>query len=256
MAQTTLRLGEGATCSVLVKYLRPSRDVKEAIPNPGPNHRVLDLVAVRREVTTRAGQTYDSVFFTSATLPGLSVSAAKRYVVVTAEGHEDTIWAPTVINQPAAVPATVPKRDELIGDSIFFAQNRAEDIARVRAEGFEVDDDNEPAPENIPVADAPMFTRLGGGLFEGQEWGWDRSPSNCRGRVRRAFLPTRMVPHRQDLPRDLHELLPDGVVFQMYFWRGRTFLSSIRQPPPFNLVNSFASWHPFDYGNVLGLDRR
>ena len=30
--------------------------------------------------------------------------------------------------------------------------NNAEDIAKVRALGFAVDDDNEPAPENVPTA--------------------------------------------------------------------------------------------------------
>jgi len=34
--------------------------------------------------------------------------------------------------------------------------------------GFEVDDDNEPAPENIPAPDAPQV-----GICEGQDWGWD-----------------------------------------------------------------------------------
>ena len=38
--------------------------------------------------------------------------------------------------------------------------------------GFEVDDDNKPAPENVPPPDAPLF-RIAGDLHEGQEWGWD-----------------------------------------------------------------------------------
>ena len=61
----------------------------------------------------------------------------------------------------------------IIDDDIYFAQNRAEDIARVRNEGFEVDDDNDPAPENIPApAEAPPVVNEGG-LYEGQTWGWD-----------------------------------------------------------------------------------
>ena len=39
--------------------------------------------------------------------------------------------------------------------------------------GFKVDDDNKPAPENIPADNEPLF-RLGGGLQDGQEWGWDK----------------------------------------------------------------------------------
>ncbi len=36
---------------------------------------------------------------------------------------------------------------------------------------FKVDDDNTPAPENVPADDAPPVN--GGALLEGQEWGWD-----------------------------------------------------------------------------------
>ncbi len=84
-----------------------------------------------------------------------------------AEGHADAIWAHTVINHPAAAPATFPEGNDLIDDYIFFAQNRSEDIARVRAEGFEVDDDKNPAPENIPDDSDEPPVAVNGGLFEG-----------------------------------------------------------------------------------------
>ena len=73
-------------------------------------------------------------------------------------------------NLPPIIAAT-----QTIGDEIFFAQNRAEDIACVRAEGFEVDDDNDPAPENVPrLFDVPPAAAVvNGGLFEGQSWGWN-----------------------------------------------------------------------------------
>ncbi len=58
-----------------------------------------------------------------------------------------------------------------IPDEIFRAGNRAEDIALVRGQGFEVDDDNDPAPENVPTVldDTPVVNDL----YEGQDWGWD-----------------------------------------------------------------------------------
>ena len=43
----SLRLGEGARCSVLVKNLRPSREITERILNPLPRQRMTDLVATR-----------------------------------------------------------------------------------------------------------------------------------------------------------------------------------------------------------------
>jgi hypothetical protein len=58
-----LCLGEGARCSVLVKYLRPSRAVAEAIVNPTAGQRVDDLIAVKREMTMRGGKNFYSIFF-------------------------------------------------------------------------------------------------------------------------------------------------------------------------------------------------
>ena len=43
----------------------------------------------------------------------------------------------------------------------------AEDIARVRALGFDVDDDNEPAPENVPTQEETTQV----GLKDNQQWG-------------------------------------------------------------------------------------
>ena len=170
-----LPLGEGAVCSVLVNKLRPSRTVAEAIPNAAANQRLENLVATRHAVITRLGKTYDTIYFTSPSFPGVEISAARRYVIVMVPGHVDAMWphfAPAV--RASIVPNLPPiaATQTIIGDEIFFAQNRAEDIARVRAEGFEVDDDNDPAPENIPgLFDVPAV--VDGGLFEGQSWGWD-----------------------------------------------------------------------------------
>jgi hypothetical protein len=160
-----------------VTKLRPSRTVAEALPNAAANQRVKDLVATRHAVATRSGRTYDTIYFTSPSFPGVEISAAKKFVIVMVPGHADAMWthfapavhAPIVIpNVPPIVAAT-----QTIGDDIFFAQNRAEDIARVRAEEFEVDDDNDPAPENVPgLFEVPPVV-VDGGLFEGQSWGWD-----------------------------------------------------------------------------------
>ena len=66
----------------------------------------------------------------------------------------------------------VNARDNDFDDDVFFARNNSEDIARVRAEGFEVDDDNDPAPENVPqLFDNPTVTDAG--LYKGQTWGWN-----------------------------------------------------------------------------------
>jgi hypothetical protein len=66
-----LCLGEGARCSVLLQFLRPSKTVAEAIVNPVKDQRLNDLIAVRREVTTRGGKSFVSIFYQSDTIPGV-----------------------------------------------------------------------------------------------------------------------------------------------------------------------------------------
>ena len=63
-----LCLGEGARCSMLVKYLRPSKAVADAIVNPTAGQRVDDLIAVKREMTTRGGKNFLSIFYWSETI--------------------------------------------------------------------------------------------------------------------------------------------------------------------------------------------
>ena len=169
----TLRLGEGARCSVLVKNLRPSREIKERILNPLPRQRGTDLVVTRRAIITRGRSTYEAIYFTSATFPNLDLHSARRFTVVDAEGHPDRVY--TTILQADGTEATPvePDAEREIDPSIFNATDTLEDIARVRAEGFEVDDNNETLPENRPALDAPPIEVSADGLLRGQEWGWD-----------------------------------------------------------------------------------
>jgi hypothetical protein len=66
-----LCLGKGARCSCLAKYIRPLNDVSEALVNSKPGRRIDDLIAISRDVTTRGGKTFVSIFFRSSTFPGL-----------------------------------------------------------------------------------------------------------------------------------------------------------------------------------------
>ena len=145
-----LRLGEGARCSCLVKFIRPSKDVAAALVNPEPGRRVEDLTAVSREATTRGGKTFVAIFFRSSTIPGL-LHAAERWVRVEEQGPLDQLWGELpAVGAPATINS-IDKQGEAIADFVFHAQNRAVDIVLVQDMGFEDNDDNEPAPENVPT---------------------------------------------------------------------------------------------------------
>jgi hypothetical protein len=69
---------------------------------------------------------------------------------------------------PAPIaPLAANEAGKEIADFIYHAQNWAEDIAVVQNLGFEVDDDNEPAPKNIPTKMALIWI-LGGFSLKGR----------------------------------------------------------------------------------------
>jgi len=86
------------------------------------------------------------------------------------------LWEDAAQAKAPTAAVYINKRGEKIADFVFNAQNWAEDIALVWNMGFEVNDDNKPAPANVPASNAPPVN--GGALLEGQEWWWDGI--NCR----------------------------------------------------------------------------
>jgi hypothetical protein len=121
----TKRLGKGVRCSVLVMLLRPSREVVEALPNTTAQQRLDDLIATHLGMTDRQGHNYESVFFTSASIPGVIMSCARRNCIVREEGHRDALWdIPTRATRGGrwanAVPvAEVVEEQVKIGADIF-----------------------------------------------------------------------------------------------------------------------------------------
>ncbi len=130
---------------MLLKFLRPSKVVAETILNPVKDQRLNDLIAVSHEVTTRGGKKFMSIFYRSDTIPG-RLHSAKQWATVLEQGT-GKIWGGEPGATTAAAPVIPNEANEPIADFIFNAQNRAENIALVWAMGFEVDEDNEPAPE-------------------------------------------------------------------------------------------------------------
>ena len=126
-------LGKVMRCSVLIKYLCSSQEVAQAIPNATDQQQLEDLIATCHGEMTRQGRTYPAVFFTSATIPGIQLSAAVIKTIVREEGHPNGIWGNAGVRLPrgeALVEAASNEWAE-IGDDIFTAQNVAEDIARI-----------------------------------------------------------------------------------------------------------------------------
>jgi hypothetical protein len=170
MAKGKYRLGAGACCSVLYSKLHPGDYVAQHFPNMTLQERLEGLVATRQEVVTRKGKRVRFTFSTHPDHPGQEFYS--NFLKVTAEGDADQFFeeAPcTAAAGPSEAPQDVP---EPIDESVFAATNTAEDIALVWGQGLDVDDDNEPAPENIPQ-EGDATAEEDTGLYLGQRWGWD-----------------------------------------------------------------------------------
>ena len=169
MARSKPRAGVGAKCSVLFKKLHPSKYVAEKFPNMGAQDRLEDLIATRREHFIDKGKRITRTFFTHADHPGTEFSSS--YLIVREEGDPSELFETP--SAPTAAAAADAPQDvaEPIDQTVFEATNTAEDIAMVLNQGLDVDDDNAPAPENVPTTNGP--TTDTDGLYDGQRWGWD-----------------------------------------------------------------------------------
>jgi hypothetical protein len=122
---TTNHLGKGARCSVLVWLLRPSREVDKALPNTTAQQRLNDLIATRLDRTDCRGNNFESVFFMSASIPGVILSCARKNCIIREEGHPDAVWDVPVCmtrrgGRADAVPvAGILEEQVEIGEEIF-----------------------------------------------------------------------------------------------------------------------------------------
>ena len=77
----------------------------------------------------------------------------KRWIRVLQEGNPTQFFNGPALTVDEA-PINLNEDEEEVGveipDNVFHSSGDAEDIANVRRLGLDVDDDNEPAPENIP----------------------------------------------------------------------------------------------------------
>ena len=172
MVRRKKRIGVGAHCSVLLKQLHPQNLITQYHPNYSGNERLPDVVIVRQSSITRHGNEFVAIFVSHPSFQGSdTIYVSKRYCVVKLEGDPDGFFDDDRVQDEVAMDNDgnfIPEIDP----QVFFASNRADDIALVRNQGYHVDDDNEPAPENTPDTTAPLPLD-NAGLFEGQHWGVD-----------------------------------------------------------------------------------
>ena len=159
--------GVGAVVWAYTKYIHPFREVRSFYPNMTDKCKMIDLLVIGREVRRVQKKDQLVVLFRHDHFPNMTIYSVKRWIHITKEGdpaHFFDVNAVTSAPDPEESIEDVPGSDE-IPDRVFHSGNNSEDIAHIRSLGLDVDDDNEPAPENIP--DEDPLPELN------QTWGWD-----------------------------------------------------------------------------------
>ena len=175
MPKEKLRLGIGATCSVALKYLHPRKVICDKYTNTTARQTLDGLISLKKETLTVNRREQECVVFRHEEFEGILLHCVLRWVKITSEGSADTFFdddgecpeAEVVLNGDVDRGRDLP--DTIL--ALVGRTSRREDIQNVRAMGFNVDDDNEPAPENVPTPGETVETS-DEGFYDGQVWGW------------------------------------------------------------------------------------
>ena len=152
MAPSTCDHGVGVVVSALIRFIHPSEHIRQKFPNPVTGQRLSDCETVRQELkkVSRRDQLVIVVHhadFKTDSGDFIDLYAVKRYWKVQKAGDVDLRFDAAPTNEGGgqeeemvALPAAVD--DYINGDRV----NTIEALQDV----VEVDDDNDPAPENVP----------------------------------------------------------------------------------------------------------
>jgi hypothetical protein len=180
------RIGVGAKCSVLKRFLHPSRLIQDKYINIAFHDRLSDLIAIRKEVKTIRNKDVTCIVFQHGDFPTDELYAHQRYAKVLEEGAAADIFRdadPGAENdderQEGVAEGELGEQAEPLEVPALTA-NADDDIERLRAEGYGVDDDNEPAPENIPA----LTDDVTDNVPQFHEWG---SRPYCNRRLQNRF---------------------------------------------------------------------
>lgn len=159
-------MGKGAEVSCLTKYLHPSEHIRNKHPNLVNGHRTEGCIVLRLETKTvnRRDQVC-VVVRQDVEYPNVELHAVRQWFKVSKEGPPEEFFdqqgeddeqeqGEEQRGEEQRIPVQVRTRQTLGDEEIHLLRGTAE-----------VDDDNEPAPENVPNATTPaantVFTEWG-----------------------------------------------------------------------------------------------
>ena len=169
-----LRAGVGAECSVLLSRLHPSKLIDDHFTNRSACDRLDGLIALKRELKYVNRRDQYCIVFRHERLHNQQIHCVERYCKVTKEGSFVDLFNKTDIQSDVPEESVLEADGEVdqVQDQLLHLQGTDEDVEMVIGMGFDVDDDDMPAPENVPTAEQQRKARADT-LYEGQSWGWD-----------------------------------------------------------------------------------
>ena len=189
MPSNSKQAGVGAVCTALSRFIHPSKCINDVLKNRAHNHRLTDLLAVRKELKKVNRKMQMCIIFRHDMFPNEELHCCVRYCRVVKEGAcEDFFQSDLFPGAVAVRHGNSCDPDSLLEDNVEDGAElpsnlnsmtgSTEDIQAMLALGFDVDDDDAPAPENVPDSsnDEGASRASAGneeeGLFDGQSWGW------------------------------------------------------------------------------------
>lgn len=143
--------GVGAICTVLKRFLHPGRIIKQRYPDFTVIDKLQNLVAIRQEEKRIKNKAVLCIIFRHDDFPNVEIFAPKHHVKVLEEGPAADIFNSNA-SEDEVILQEIPN---VLVEVPVLTANVADDVERLRVEGYGVDDDNEPAPENVPYAPQP-----------------------------------------------------------------------------------------------------
>jgi hypothetical protein len=144
------RLGLQAVVSVQTRYIHPSKLIREKYINIVQGRRLENCVVVGREERRINGKQQQAILFRNEEeFPGKELYCVARWLKVEAEGPEEHLFDDNA-GQEVAEDDTGGIVYEIAARTV--GRNRIDESAITELRGHvEIDDDNLPAPENIPA---------------------------------------------------------------------------------------------------------
>ena len=163
-----LRHGVGANCTVLTKFIHPSEHARTKHANLEKGHQTLVIITGEQYMKVRR-KDQKCYTFRSDDYPNRVLHAVKRYVNVVTEGPPETLFNQLTVNDANIVGVAAQETPNMP----HRTNDRDEDIRNFTALGAMVDDDNLPAPENIPPPNEPRIPPgASNNVFPSDAWGF------------------------------------------------------------------------------------